>query len=232
MFGAMNTLFSGLAFAGIIFAITLQSQELELQRKELEQTRAELKGQKEQLENQNKSFLIQMAENTFFQMLRLHNDIINGMDIRKENVVIKTGRDCFKRFYDNFKSKYEDLNFIINTMEVEMAINTAYEQTLSNFQADTSHYFRNLYNIIKFIHNSILPNKKMYTNLVRAQLSSYELALLFYNCLSNVGNEKFKPLVEKYSLLKNLDFSLLADITHIELYDNKAFSSSSNDSGV
>lgn len=42
MFGAINTLFSGLAFAGIIIAIFLQSKELELQRKELELTRAEL----------------------------------------------------------------------------------------------------------------------------------------------------------------------------------------------
>jgi hypothetical protein len=42
MFGAVNTLFSGLAFVGVIYAIFLQSQELELQRKELELTRNEL----------------------------------------------------------------------------------------------------------------------------------------------------------------------------------------------
>jgi len=36
MFGAVNTLFSGLAFAGLIYAILLQRSELELQRKELE----------------------------------------------------------------------------------------------------------------------------------------------------------------------------------------------------
>ncbi len=42
MFGAVNTLFSGLAFAGVIYAILLQRQELSLQRKELELTRREL----------------------------------------------------------------------------------------------------------------------------------------------------------------------------------------------
>jgi len=41
-FGAINALFSGLALAGIILAIFLQKQELELQRKELELTRQEL----------------------------------------------------------------------------------------------------------------------------------------------------------------------------------------------
>ena len=42
MFGAINALFSGLAFAGIIFTILLQREELKLQRKELELTRDEL----------------------------------------------------------------------------------------------------------------------------------------------------------------------------------------------
>lgn len=42
MFGAVNTLFSGLAFAGVIYAIFLQGKELELQREELKMTRDEL----------------------------------------------------------------------------------------------------------------------------------------------------------------------------------------------
>jgi len=42
MFGAINSLFSGLAFAGVIYAIILQKEELRLQRKELEMTRKEL----------------------------------------------------------------------------------------------------------------------------------------------------------------------------------------------
>ncbi len=35
MFGAVNALFSGLAFAGIIYTVWLQRMELQLQRKEL-----------------------------------------------------------------------------------------------------------------------------------------------------------------------------------------------------
>ena len=59
MFGAVNSLFSGLAFAGIIIAILLQKRELSLQRKELELTRNELRGQKNQMEIQNKTLLKQ-----------------------------------------------------------------------------------------------------------------------------------------------------------------------------
>ncbi|SMO68082.1 hypothetical protein [Gracilimonas mengyeensis] len=43
MFGAVNTLFAGLAFAGVIYAILLQRKELALQRAELQLTREELR---------------------------------------------------------------------------------------------------------------------------------------------------------------------------------------------
>ena len=41
-FGTINSLFSGLAFAGIIYTILLQRKELSLQRQELKETRLEL----------------------------------------------------------------------------------------------------------------------------------------------------------------------------------------------
>lgn len=43
VFGSVNAAFSGLAFAGLIYAILLQREDLELQRRELELTREELK---------------------------------------------------------------------------------------------------------------------------------------------------------------------------------------------
>lgn len=49
MFGALGTLFSGLAFAGLIFAIRLQSHELTLQRQELSLTRDELSLTRDEL---------------------------------------------------------------------------------------------------------------------------------------------------------------------------------------
>lgn len=41
-FGAINSLFSGLAFAGLLYTIILQSRELKLQRDELSLTREQL----------------------------------------------------------------------------------------------------------------------------------------------------------------------------------------------
>jgi hypothetical protein len=52
MFGAANALFSGLAFAGLIFAILLQRQELSLQRTELRLQREEMSKSREELAEQ------------------------------------------------------------------------------------------------------------------------------------------------------------------------------------
>jgi|GEM_PF-2809296 len=56
-FGAINALFSGLAFGGIIYTILLQREELGLQREELANTRQELKrtadAQEEMIKYQN-----------------------------------------------------------------------------------------------------------------------------------------------------------------------------------
>jgi len=84
------------------------------------------------------------------------------------------------------------------------------------------HYFRNLYTIIKIVDRSSVENKRDYTNIIRAQLSSSELVLLFYNCISPWGR-KFKPLVERYALLKTLPEDALADERDRSLYEPSAF---------
>lgn len=74
-----------------------------------------------------------------------------------------------------------------------------------------------------------LSKRYEYASIVRATLSQYELVLLFYNCLSSNGKEKFKPLIEKYAIFNNLRVELLATESEQELYaskfkDNYAFS--------
>jgi hypothetical protein len=69
MFGGLNTLFSGLAFIGVIYAILLQRKELQYQRRELrfqrlelELTRNELKRSAEAQEKSEQALKDQVAE--------------------------------------------------------------------------------------------------------------------------------------------------------------------------
>lgn len=62
-FGAVNSLFSGLALAGIIYTIHLQKTELSLQRKELQYTREELKRTADAQESSGKILTEQIRIN-------------------------------------------------------------------------------------------------------------------------------------------------------------------------
>ncbi|BAV33755.1 hypothetical protein SCL_1444 [Sulfuricaulis limicola] len=222
MFGSVNALFSGLAFAGLIYAIWLQRIELRLQRRELEATRAELAGQRAQMEAQNRTLRKQNFEDTFFQLLRLHNDIVNAIDLVKtgEGGRITKGRDCFSVFYKRLREKYAEKQeeFERGGIAVQHFLNEVYLAFYKEHEAELGHYFRSLYNIVKFIKNSEVPDKRLYTNLVRAQLSSNELLLIFYNCLSKMGNEKFRPLTVEFNILKHLQTDQLLKSDHASLY--------------
>ncbi|MGK0447081.1 MAG: hypothetical protein ACJA2M_000853 [Polaribacter sp.] len=252
MFGTVNALFSGLAFAGIIFTILLQRKELSYQREELRETRKEFKIQ-------NKTLKAQRFENTFFSLLTLHHQIIEGIDY--DTQVEKEDGQTFrlagaKREYqyvtikgrDVFKDKFEILNKSLKNIEFSNYNNT-YLKFYQTVQTDFGHYFRNLYRIIKFVDNTEFVSKSelgidsvkaskdelrdydnrnflirySYTSMIRAQLSDYELLWVFYNCISENGIEFFRPLIEKYTLLKNMPKDKLIDITFVSEYNESAF---------
>jgi Putative phage abortive infection protein len=219
MFGAINTLFSGWAFAGIIYAILLQRRELKLQRRELEMTRDELRGQKEQLIEQNKTLRQEKFENTFFQLLRFHNEIVSSIDLDVKVGVVRRGRDCFVMMYHILYQTFKQNLLVYEAKRLE-GIDSAYCEFYQRHRADIGHYFRNLYRMVKFVDESEIVNKKFYTGLIRAQLSAHEQLLLFYNCLSRYGFEKFKPLIDKYDLLQNMPLEDLLVTDHVQYYES------------
>ncbi len=221
MFGSVNAIFSGLAFAGLIYTILLQKEELGLQRTELKETRSEFHTQNETLKKQQ-------FESTLFNLINLHQEIVNDIEIRKkikgtgEKAVSEQGRDCFKIFYKRFERNLNK-DIRLDTILKE------YKEFFDKNQAILGHYFRNLYYILKFIKNSknISNDLKFeYSCILRALLSSYELVLLFYDGLGEYGVTSFKPLMEEFSLLKNIDKNLLIDPEHVNNFDKLAFADS------
>jgi hypothetical protein len=222
MFGAINSLFSGLAFATLIYTAWMQRKELSLQRTELALTRTELKGQRAELALQNSTSALQRFENTFFELLRVHGQIIAAINISDEGGTVTHSRNCFRVFYIRLKRKISSR--ILNPIDPVKPIQSAYKDFYGDHQEEIGHYFRHLYHVVKFVKNSDIEDKKQYTNFVRAQLSSFELTLIFYNGISEMGNEKFKPLIEEFSLLKNLPTKLLVDPkNHLSFYSAKAY---------
>ena len=228
MFGAVNALFSGLAFAGLIITLILQKTELSLQRDELEQTRDELKNQRKEFETQNKTLKIQQFESALYNMLQLQQQIVNDLaydtkiegysdsTARGDWAVVVKGRDLFRFSFDQLKHYYTGLDGMRHVTDgmkgilEHLGLSYYTEFTTPSYY---DHYFRHLYRILKFIdsnNNLSFEQKYMYVGDVRGTLSRYELVWIYYNLLSNLKFAEFKRMVEDYSLLKNLNETFLA----------------------
>ena len=230
MLGGFNALVTAFAFAALVFTVHLQRKELELQRRELRMTRREFRGQKEALQKQHAVAEIQVFENTLFQLLRLHHDIVGAMREIAYNGTEMKGRDAFESLFGAVREKFfERAPNALSAAEDLATIRLVYKTAYDTRQRTFGHYFRNLYQIVKFVHLARVADKSRYMAFVRAQLSTTELACLFYNCLSSEGHEKFKPLVEQYALFKNLPVNVLMRDYHAQHFAASAFAGSSAD---
>ena len=71
-FGSVNSLFLGLAFAGLVFAIIQQRLDSQLLRQAINQS-------KKDINQQNETMKIERFENTFFKMLEVQQSIVNDL---------------------------------------------------------------------------------------------------------------------------------------------------------
>ncbi|MCB1060084.1 MAG: hypothetical protein KDB65_07625 [Calditrichaeota bacterium] len=240
MFGVVNALFSGLAFAAFLVALRQQQQELkdsrdvlsaqleelkvsnrtnELQAEQLELQKIELEATRKVFEDQSRTLSKQQFEATFFQMLQLFFDYIDeiGPDEDVRSTVFRKYKELvYARLFGVFlETKNVDRSTVLS----------AYSEHLGDEESILGPYFRLLYNIMKFVDNSDVDNKRFYTNILRASLSMDELVLIFLNGAER-GEAKFKPLIEKYTLLKHLDKDMQFEElfgTHVDIFAKTAF---------
>jgi hypothetical protein len=198
------------------------------QKTELRETRSILRIQTSTLRKQQ-------FETTFFNMLSMHNSIVSSIDILKlsrdrisrfdveggKGTRIVYGRDCFKLFYRGLENIYKR-EVKSKHATVDRIVEASYLQYFNSHQSDLGHYFRNLYHIFKFINMSEVEDKEFYVAIVRAQLSTYESLMLFYNCLSKHG-KKFKPLIEEFNVFKGLPSDMLLNQEHYSMYREIAY---------
>lgn len=107
--------------------------------------------------------------------------------------------------------------------EIIQGFDSAYVKYYGGHQFQLGHYFRHLYQTVRYVneqHCLTYKKKYEYIKLLRAQLSNYEQAILFFNSLSQLGrtweitpvvngeckgfNENDFHLITKYNLIKNL----------------------------
>lgn len=169
------------------------------------------------------SFLVKLKESeisAFLSEKNMEHQFIKKLDDDEKREINKLSKEEF----ENYKQ--------LTNAEKEEFIKNDYLSFFNTFQDSLGHYFRNLYHIFKYVYltDLIFKNEKMiYSNIVRAQLSSDELVLLFYNSITPVnfssnkptlGYPKFKFLIQEFDILQNMNKMLLLDISHFEIFKN------------
>lgn len=225
LFGAVNALFSGVAFAGLVITIIQQRHDLQLQRQAIDQS-------KEDFNQQNETVKIERFENTFFKMIEVQQSIVNDLyaaDSHKEwvkqddssgrsanEVLTKDeyrGRNLFYYVFKLCKHELANHTFPNDTSAfglsevIKFRGKTYFDDYMTTTMFD--HYFRHLYTILRFVEeNDMLEEAKQYeyATFVRATLSRYELVMLYYN---GFFHPKMKKLMERYCLLNNIRKDLL-----------------------
>lgn len=212
--GFINALFSALAFGGVILTFYWQFM-------------VDGKQQKATLQSQ--------FENVFFNMTNTLENIIDGLSVIPTEITdVPTnivggnnpapdnttphpigvpdnriqGRQVFKYWFDYYLSLAQGADNKIAIFHDMM-------------KGSLDHYFRYLYRILVYIDQSDLvteSEKYDYAAILRAQLSEYELLILFFNGLTDKGKHKAKPLFEKYSLFNNLRTDELVNLGTIAQY--------------
>lgn len=162
-------------------------------------------------EQQRNDLAIERFENTLFQMMTQQEGITDNLRYSADSspTILASGRHVFEFIYLHRQSEWQT--------GLKMSIqHYGYEaMTKDHSLWCLDHYFRHLYRTFKWVADgspSFLSDteKYGYAAIVRSMLSEYELVLIYYNALTYRDNEKFKLLIEQFSILDNLRLNLLA----------------------
>lgn len=158
-------------------------------------------------------------KSTVFELIHIQQEITNNLVIEAEVGQIiekKNGRDVFEYVYEEHKTNYPSRDgMAVCTLKQVLLRNDELKLHLPTLRHlwFLDHYYRHLYRIFKFIDDAdssavSQSEKNKWASTVRATLSAYELVMLYYNGFSH---PRFKKLIEKYAILNNLQWNLLAD---------------------
>ncbi|PLK49667.1 putative phage abortive infection protein [Uliginosibacterium sp. TH139] len=208
--GLLNPVFGFLSVVGLLVAVVLQ-------REQLQQVKREAQASARAAETQ-------AFENTFFQLLRLHQEILNSVELSDHEGLFR-GRAAIHRLYGESFSDYDLLERCQNWDEREEFLawlNDYYEDNYIRFGHLVEHYYQSIENIASFVHRSAIRNKAFYARLLRGQFSQYELLMMFFHALRD---EAFglKESIEELSLFEGLRPQNLPDYSLLALYEVRAY---------
>lgn len=135
----------------------------------------------------------------------------NGLDIAEDNLLELTG------FRQRFRDAFLEPTRIKQQNIFEGIFVIAKYELFQGHENQLGHYYRHLYQSVKFVANydsAVLKyrDKRKYLRLLRAQLSNYEQLMLFYNWYSGYGyNWEKNKFFSEFRMIHNLPNNIFFD---------------------
>lgn len=242
--GSTVPIFTLASFIGLILTLRMQKEQLEMQRQELQNSLEEMKETRNEIKGQGRTMALQRFESTFFNMITLHNEIIKSLSVESKNFKSKianehdkvdTEREVFITFYHEISKTYRSWGARPNFQQMahKDRIREVYDYLYMNLEHKLGHYYSHLYRTLKLIDKAdiTLEEKQEYADILKAQLTGFELTVLLYYGLSTRGAEIF-PLLQKYDMLNGLiKEQLIIEEEDSRLYKERSEDVSQNSQG-
>lgn len=202
--------------------------------------------QKGNLENARYNRL-QAAENIIMKQLEFHNNIVKSINV---NIALAGrgyglpdapntayGQEAFEIFYEILKQSYITMpgKFYKNARDAdaeERRIKDSFTKLYNDYASKLGNYFKNLYLLVKYINHIKIKgfDKGYFIDLVKSQLSKYEILLLAYDCIWIQDKSKgsdFIELARTTNLLSALEIDELinsegvSEVKHKDIFTNQ-----------
>lgn len=195
----------------------------------------ELEEARKQLVAQNESIELQRFENTFFHMLTLYHEIVKSISYNEQTSLTYNPNENYSgRVY--FEFAYGRLGFLYKALhshsdegspykldyELE-SMNEVFGTFFRGQQSVIGHYIRHLLSMVKFIASAKMDKtqKQFYFDVLRAQLSTYELVILFYSQIGDYAMVENIRTFKQFSFFYYINKGMLFSEKHWEIYEDK-----------
>ncbi len=198
MFGALNALFTGLAFAGVVITILLQ--------------REDSIAQKQQIRDQQKETKHQRFEDTYFNLINLRAQNLNALTTKQGH-----GLQLFRDYVSTLKRQigsvqYDEKSSAIGGINIfdYGQFRIAHYKIYNVIPYIYNSYNSNLVAILEFIDKSTLidkDDKPGYMEKLIDLLSEYERVFLFYHIALSIKAPHHRINVRLYKIYKDYQLS-------------------------
>lgn len=190
-FGPFNAFFAAVGSGAVITTLYLQHRALKEQRRDIH---------------------IQRFEETFFELISLMRELRENLRYRQTEQMRQSGNG--KYYTEKTRTGHNAIKYafyevrhwiIINGKYTRGVVADEYDRCVHRrYESRFAPYFRIIYTILNNIKQDTVINDKQkayYGNILRSQLTSYEIMLLAFNGASRISKD-LSDLIEFFRMLK------------------------------